>query len=124
MFSLPRATELCARALANGGFTFRVADAVYPAEGYAVAIPGHERLYKQLTPGIIQDYMAEHAESFTHAGHCLGAWFNPESGTWYLDVSIVFPYYSQALAEGRRNQQIAVYDLGLGASIEVPWEGV
>lgn len=124
MLSLPIATELCARALAHGGFTYRVADAQYPTEGYAVAIPGHERQLRAMTPDAIAGYMTERRNVFDSAGHCLGAWYNAEADLWYLDVSIVVPTHRQALAEGRRNQQIAVYDLARGESIEVPWEGV
>lgn len=123
MFSLPIAKELHARALANGGFTYRVADGTYPTDGFAVAIPGHERQFlRNFGPEAIADYMRERRNVFDSAGHCLGCWLH--DGLWYLDVSIVLPTYRQALAEGRRNLQIAVYDLGRGETIEVPWEGV
>jgi hypothetical protein len=122
MFPVPIATALCARALANGGFTFRIADATYPTEGYAVALPGHEQQLRELTPGAIADYMTQHAAAFDSAGHCLGAWFNAEAGLWYLDISIVVPTYRAAIALGRQHMQIAVYDLALGQSLDVPFD--
>lgn len=118
MLSLPIATQLYARALANGGFTYRVADGAYPTDGFAVAIQGHERQFRRnFSPEAIALYMQERRNVFDSAGHCLGAWCN--DGLWYLDVSIVLPTYRQALEEGRRNMQIAVYDLARGESINV-----
>lgn len=121
MFNLPLATKLWALAKLNGGFTYRVADGAHPTEGFAVAIPGHERQLRNFTPEAIALYMQERRNVFDSAGHCLGCWFH--NGLWYLDVSIVLPTYRQALAEGRRNMQIAIYDLAKGEALDVPSEG-
>jgi hypothetical protein len=124
MFPLPAAVALAARAHAEGGFTFRIADGTFPRAGYSVSRLGHEvRLARgeALAPHHIADYMAQHAEAFDHHGACLGAWLDTDTDRWYLDVSTVVPTREQAEALGRTNVQLAVFDLAQCVTIPVTY---
>lgn len=109
-------------ARANGGFTYRVHDGMFPKTGFAVALA---KAYERTGPGDLQDhhvadYYADHVRTLDAAREvygnvCLGAWHY--DGQWYLDISVVCDSLAQALAWGRENNQIAVYDLATGESI-------
>lgn len=121
MFSLPIAAQLCARALANGGFTYRVADAAHPTEGYVVSVAGRERRHSVLSPHAIAEFMDDNADAFICHEACVGAWFNPDNQTWYLDVSAVVPTYTEAQRLGRINLQEAIFDLAQGKAEPVQY---
>lgn len=111
MFSLPIATALCARALAHGGFTYRVADAAHPTQGYVVSIAGRERRHSVLSPSVIAQFMDDNSDAFMCHEACVGAWYNSATQLWYLDVSAVVPTYLEAQMLGRINLQEAIFDL-------------
>ncbi len=120
---------LAAKAHADGGFTYRTSDGVFPSKGFVVAVDkGAERVL----PG---DICATCIESFAldnksildagnivfKGGMCLGAWYNAADARWYLDLSVVCRSLDEALTIGRHNGQLAVYDLEAGESIAIPY---
>lgn len=118
---------LAARALDEGGFTYRISDGAYPRAGFAVAVSkGPERTFdRPLTAADIEAFWDDNAD-IIRAGNlvfkdnvCIGAWRNGD--TWYLDLSIVCRSLDEALVLGRANDQLAVYDLGDATSIAIPY---
>jgi hypothetical protein len=41
----------------------------------------------------------------------MGGWFNPENDSFYFDSVKLFESVEDAIAFGKENQQIAIYDL-------------
>lgn len=124
MFSLPAAHALCARAIRDGGLTFRVSDGTYPASGWAVSVAGRERKLRKgeaLSPHHIADYMADHGDAFDCREACLGVWHDHVTDTWYLDTSAVVGTRAEALRLGKLHLQLAVFDLGTGLAESVEY---
>jgi hypothetical protein len=94
---------------ANSGITYDVKSGEIPSTGWAVSIPGCEKIVDYLTEDGLQQYIAEHETVLAQPGNYLGAWFNGDE--WYLDVSRVIDDRSTALELGSQWGQIAVFDL-------------
>jgi hypothetical protein len=114
MHSLPELHAVCARALAEGGSTYRPFDKVHVTEGFAVGLQGHEERFAQLTPEVLAQYLRDHEDLFAE-GACLGTWWDGHE--WVLDCSIVVDRMSLAVDIGLQHGQQAVYDLTLGETI-------
>lgn len=120
------ATNLAVRAHTHGGFTFRTSDGGYPDKGFAVAVAkGPERIIERtLAAADIAGFIEEQKDviragnAVFNGGVCIGAW--KDGNLWYLDLSIVCESYEEALAVGRQNHQLAIYDLEAAASIAIP----
>lgn len=119
---------LAERAERDGGFTYRLADARFPAAGFAVSPDkGPERVLRHAPTaedllGFLSDNwdVIQAAQVVFRGGVCLGAWkCGPDR--WCLDISIVVSTLDEALTLGRANAQLAVYDLAAGESIAVPY---
>lgn len=92
-----------------------------PDYGFAVATQGNEEKYAIgiFSEAIIADYQARHPLC---QGQFWGAWVNSEDGNVYLDVSTVFDNFTQAIEEGRKSHQIAIFDLGEHEEITIVYD--
>lgn len=121
------AHTLAQRARDFAGFTYRISDGTFPRDGFAVAISkGPEReLLAAPTPDDIEQFYRDNLQTIVagnvvfKGGVCLGAWQGADR--WYLDLTIVVRSLDEALVLGRQNAQMAVYDLGEGHAIAIPW---
>lgn len=96
--------ELATRPENAQGFTVRLLDLSRVTTGYAVA-------YEATQDSHTRDEIArciEHARE--HAG-IVGGWLNEQDGKWYWDSTAVYNDRAEAIAAGRRENQIAIYDL-------------
>ena len=96
-----------------GGFTYGIGG-YRPTEGYAVAIAGRERSHTaqrnyERTATSISIYARLNYDVLQLPGFYLGAWL--DDGRIYLDVVRVFSDRDMALEAGKRNHQLAVFDL-------------
>lgn len=97
-----------------------------PDKGFAVAVAkGPERIIERtLAAADVEHFMEEHHDviragnAVFNGGVCIGAW--KDGNLWYLDLSIVCESYEEALALGRQNHQLAIYDLEAATSIAIP----
>ncbi len=112
--------DLLSRITANGGITVNL-DGVQPDKGFAVSIPGHEtKLQWALTETDLRSYLHENMPALTVPGAYLGAWFNSDENTWYLDTSFILDDERTALKLGAQWGQQAVFDLSTGLTLHVP----
>lgn len=110
---------LAARARRDGGLTYRMSDATFPASGWAVSRPGHEVVLPagtDLTAATLTDYVRRNLPEV--ANHCLGLWRAPE-GAWYLDVTHVVESRNAAEQLGRQFNQRAIYCLDTGETVHL-----
>ena len=86
--------------------------------GYFVSLAPYETKIP-LPPMVaahIEGYRDAHREVLTR-GHYIGGWFNREDGMVYLDISRKFRGREEALAFGRENGQLAIWDAKAKAEI-------
>lgn len=119
--------QLCNKAVECGGFTYRIKDGAYPTTGFVVSVAGPERKLAGISSTAIDAFVRDNRQTFEAAnivfrgGACLGAWWNKGDARWYLDLSIVVPTLDEALALGRLNGQLAVFNLDDGQSVAIPY---
>lgn len=101
-------TTLTAIAAANPfGFTYNVEAGQLQTSGYAVALEctqnsfGLEGLENVLSVVL----------SGTSGASCVGGWLDQESGLYYFDATVILEDKEAAIALGRLNNQIAIFDL-------------
>lgn len=83
---------LATRVKLNGGFTVDL-QGREPTSGFAVALPGHERIARVRSSADIADaiysYVVHHGNALRRDGRYLGGWLY--EGRLFLDVSEVVP---------------------------------
>ena len=86
--------------LENGGYTAN------PKNRYSVAVKNVSQLHKNNKEKIIAiiDSMLEEDYSF-------GLWMNEEDENIYIDIVKTYRSEKEALAVGRKNQELSIYDL-------------
>lgn len=114
-------TELAHRAaaltLATGGATL-AADGTSPVTGYAVALPGCERVVTpDRLPAELVTYLQDHADDLSRPGAHLGTWAH--DGSVYLDVTLVLSDLAPALNLARSSGQLAIFSLSDGREISL-----
>ena len=96
----------------NGGFTYSL-DGSSPRAGekfFAVAYSkDSERTFPlaSFTPEDLVSFIADNADALASENVHLGAWV--DDGTVYLDCSLILDNEAEALAIGRRNDQLAIF---------------
>lgn len=101
-------TTLSMIAAANpAGFTYNVYNNGMQTSGYAVALActqnshgadGLESVINVVTSG-------------TTGATCVGGWLDSETGLYYYDATVIFTDRETAIAFGRMQKQIAIFDL-------------
>jgi hypothetical protein len=106
--------------LTNGGASINMAG--QPAtSGYMVALPEDQEVvvsmdaFRRGGPQIIQQYIQSHPD-VSGPGNFFGAWVDGDSV--YLDVSENVYDESQAIQLGQQRNQLAIYDIATGNSID------
>lgn len=115
---LDRAEMVAATILLTGGYTWRALEKV-PTTGYMVSVAGFEEThhYHKFCGSEVLDY---EARNLLGIGRFYGGWLDGD--TVYLDVSEHYNSLTAALAAGKRNGQLAIYDLGSGQEIRLDQE--
>jgi predicted GNAT family acetyltransferase len=106
----------------EGGFTYNVVDATSPTQGFSVStFPGREQIVaaEDLTDAVVAAYVEKNRDALAQPGAHLGAWLNPADGKVYLDVSTVVSSEQEARELALAHQQLAVYNLGEGVTVDV-----
>ena len=109
---------------AQGGSTINLATGQAVKEGFAVAVSkDFEKVLDRptITPDDIDAYKKEHADFLSkNPNAVVGTWV--DNGKTYIDISIVTPNQEEAMKIGKKNKQLAIFDLGKMESVEVPKE--
>lgn len=117
------AEALAERAKEQGGDTFDPRSGDHPAKGYAVSVyKGREQTIDgkdKIDGQHIRDFVEKNKDLLDDPAtkSHVGSWYNPEDDKWYLDVSRVEPKLSDAAKLASDHQQLAIYDLKRGESI-------
>src|SRR5581483_2604197 len=99
----------------DGGFSVNPADGSDVRTGYAVAVhPEYERIYDgRVTSNDLHGYIERAKDALSLPGRVLGGWCDPATGRVYLDVSVVVPDLSEAMALARETDQLAIFDFSV-----------
>lgn len=110
----------------DGGFTVDPRTGKDVKEGYAVAIypdRSKEIPHKAVNRQVIQDYAENNKDLLVQDGNMMGGWHDPDSGNVWLDVSRVTNDKREAISLAKEHNQIAIFDLGSGNSINTGGTG-
>lgn len=93
---------------ANNANGFTVAkDTLQPVvKGYAVALEATQNSFG--TDGLAK--VLAYADTDTRV-NAIGGWYNSDNGQFYFDATVVVADLDEAVALGRRNHQIAIFDI-------------
>lgn len=111
----------------NGGGSIHIPSGyVNPKKGYMVSLKGFEKKLKDsLSMAAVIDYVDSEINStglLNNHHTYLGIWL--KDGTWYLDVSINMDDRDSAIAFGKANEQIAIWDCAKGDEIVLDYEDI
>lgn len=109
----------------NGGGSIHMPSAtINPTRGYMVSLKGFEKKLKgSLKVEDVMDYVHSEIDStglLNNHHTYLGIWL--KDGTWFLDVSINMDDETSAIAFGKANEQIAIWDCNIGEEIVLDYE--
>jgi len=98
------AKQIKKAAIDNGGVSVNY-HGKQPTSGYMVSTPNNEIIVDKLTCDVIrkQQLKLHSSDAF------VGIWY--DSYHWYLDISYNYENLTYAIACGRKNGQIAIYDV-------------
>lgn len=87
-------------------------------EGFTIKLPSLESVESGIVAAYLEtqncyaavglQYVIRHAMQNSQT---MGGWLNSDNGYYYFDSVKVFENLNEAIAFGRENQQIAIYDL-------------
>ena len=104
----------------NGGATYNLMGGQFITSGYMCAKAENEMIIsEELTCNHILGYMARYAADLQKDNANLGAWYNSEDGKTYLDTSYRFETLEEAIAFGKANNQLAIFDLNTFTEIRL-----
>ena len=75
-------------------------------DGYAVAVAETQNSFDNAGLVRVIDYVNKHPEI-----NAFGGWYNSENKKYYYDATIVVNDLDQAIALGKANKQIAIFNL-------------
>lgn len=102
------------------GFTVQEDTGVTPTTGYVVATPGEDRISAdQFGPDNVARFRKRRAADLAKPDHYLGAWYDTETNTIALDVSVVLDDMNAAMDYGRSSNQDAIWDLNTNQEIRL-----
>jgi len=108
------------------GFTITASTMKTATKGIAVAIAPTASFHKKVKdtrPEDIDAWIKEHAAELAKPNRCIGGWHDPQTGDLWLDVSMTFSSMKRAKTIAVANNQIAVYDLKTGKSVDTGGTG-
>lgn len=98
--------------LENGGATYNCVNGEFITSGYMCAKQENECIISEkLEEHHLLSYMAKYTKDLQNANANLGAWYNTEDGKTYLDTSYRFETLEEAVAFGKANKQLAIFNL-------------
>ena len=96
----------------NGGATYNLNSNNYMESGFMCAKAENEYIIDgQVTVEHLQNYITKYAKDLQKENANLGAWYNTENGKTYLDTSFRFENLQDAVEFGRKNNQLAIFNL-------------
>lgn len=103
----------------NGGATASTHGEELPEDGYMVGGVVRERVLipEYFTWNAVKCFAAEYAEELSRDTVYLGAWQNPDTGHWHLDVSEWHPRLAEATHVALGRGEIAIWDIKANTSI-------
>lgn len=108
---------------ATGGFTYTPVAGAFVGigqQGYGVSpYPEHETIIegRATTAADLHSYVRQNEDLLKQPNHYAGAWFDPEAGKTYLDISIVAKTEAEAAALSEKFHQEAYFDYKSGNTI-------
>lgn len=96
------------------GFTLDISTMTEPMEGIAVSYEATQGSHsRESLPAVVR-------HALMHDGY-VGGWLDTGTGLYYFDSTKVFPedQLEQAIAFGQENNQLAIYILSTGTSIDL-----
>lgn len=87
------------------GFTFSLKTGTLSTHGYAVALAATQNSFGEEGLLNVVSYAIEHDIE------CIGAWLDTESGLCYYDATVICDNLEDAIALGKANGQLAIFDL-------------
>jgi hypothetical protein len=111
--------EFVAAIIENGGATYNLANGGTVDKGYMVSKKGFEMKFQEVdvTQAVCQ-FIKEFGFELYEVENFMGAWI--DEGVLYLDVSNNFAKRSDAIREGYKNEQLAIYDVIAQESLYLP----
>lgn len=108
--------------LHSGGFSVKPSTGASPKSGYMVSIPGHSKIIAgDVDEKSLASYAKEHSDALSQPGAHIGGW--QHEGNTYLDVSQNIRGRNAAIIAGKKNNQIAIYDVKHGSEIQTGGDG-
>ena len=89
-----------------GGFTVSSKDFAPVKSGFAVAVADTQNSFGNYGLAKVIAYVSKHPEI-----NAVGGWFNKDNNQYYFDATIIVNDLSAAVALGRANNQIAIFNL-------------
>lgn len=119
--------KLLERLRADGGFTMNPRRWTDQQHGIAVAttnIPPLVKPIKTIKSSDIEAWIKKNQVPLAKRDTRIGAWVDESDGNVYLDVVSIFHDRDKAVAAGKKNNQIAVFDLDTFTEIPTGGDGV
>jgi hypothetical protein len=107
---------------ADGGFTYDTATDQEPTDGFIVSTRPERSVPltgEAITEKALLDYALANWDALHEPGNMFGAWHDPKTGTVWLDVVQRVDSAAEAEALALAHDQIAYFDIGRGASVDV-----
>jgi len=101
----------------NNGATYNlITGELNPQKGYFVGVEGKKYDLKNI--GLdIQNFVTENSIKLSDKQKFVGSWI--EKGALYLDIVLMFEDLEEAVNEGLKNKEIAIYDANNKKTIEL-----
>ena len=87
------------------GFTYNIQEGMLQSTGYAVAI-----LATQNSHGA-EGFLKVVGYAIKNNIQCIGGWLDKKSGRFYFDATVIVSEKKEAIALGKANKQIAIFNL-------------
>lgn len=95
------------------GFTYNIQEGNVQTEGYAVAVSETQNSFG--AEGFLR--VIEYA--LKHNVECVGGWLDRKTGRFYFDATMIVNEKNEAIALGRVNKQLAIFNLNTGREIRI-----
>jgi hypothetical protein len=112
--------EFVAAIIENGGATYNLANGGTVSDGYMVSKKGFEMKFEpevDVTKAVCQ-FIKEYGFELYEPENFMGAWI--DKGILYFDISNNYKKRSDAIREGYKNEQLAIYDVITQENVYLP----